>query len=58
MWQISWSWQAPMRIATITSVEGGGLVSSGLALFMLEANADLRWKAAMPVKVHNAVAAD
>ena len=58
MWQISWSWQAPMRIATITSVEGGVLVSSGLDLFMLESNADLRWKAAMPFKVHNAVAAD
>jgi hypothetical protein len=51
-WSISWSWQAPSRIACIASVEGGIAVSSGLELFMIESNGDIRWKVDMPFKVH------
>lgn len=29
-WNVAWSWQAEGRIATMASVEGGVLVSSGL----------------------------
>ena len=35
-WTISWSWQAPSRIACIASVEGGMAISSGLELILLE----------------------
>jgi hypothetical protein len=51
-WTISWSWQAPSRIACIASVEGGMAISSGLELILLESNGDIRWKVDMPFKVH------
>ena len=51
-WSISWSWQAPSRIACIASVEGGIAVSSGLELILIESNGDIRWSVDMPFKVH------
>jgi hypothetical protein len=53
-WNIAWSWQAPTRIATMASVEGGLVVSSGLDLVLLEADGTLRWKVEVPFKVHAA----
>ena len=55
-WNIAWSWQADARIATMTAVEGGVLVSTGLNLVMLEANGDVRWNVEVPFKVHAAAA--
>tara|TARA_B100001250_G_scaffold411517_1_gene440375 strand:- start:2147 stop:3193 length:1047 start_codon:yes stop_codon:yes gene_type:complete len=52
-WSISWSWQAPSRISCIASVEGGIVISTGLELFMLESNGELRWSVKMPFKVHS-----
>ena len=51
-WTISWSWQAPTRIACIASVEGGVAISSGLELILIESNGEIRWKIDMPFKVH------
>ena len=51
-WTISWSWQAPTRIACIASVEGGVAISSGLELFLIESNGEIRWRIDMPFKVH------
>ncbi len=51
-WSISWSWQAPSRIACIESVEGGIAISTGLELFMIESNGEIRWSVDMPFKVH------
>lgn len=55
-WSITWSWQAPQRIAALASVEGGMVVSSGLDLFMIEADGSVRWKVELPFKAHCAQA--
>ena len=43
MWTITWSWQAPGRIAAMAAAEGGMVISSGLDLFMLEVDSTVRW---------------
>ena len=55
-WNVAWSWQAEGRIATMASVEGGVLVSSGLKLELLEAAGSMRWEVNVPFKVHAAQA--
>ena len=55
-WNVAWSWQAEGRIATMASVEGGVLVSSGLKLELLEADGSMRWQVDVPFKVHAAQA--
>ena len=55
-WSITWSWQAPQRIAALAPVEGGMVVSSGLDLFMIEADGSVRWKVELPFKAHCAQA--
>ena len=55
-WTITWSWQAPRRIAALAPVEGGMVVSSGLDLFMIEADGTVRWKVELPFKAHCAQA--
>ena len=55
-WSITWSWQAPQRIAALAPVEGGMVVSSGLDLFMIEADGEIRWKVELPFKAHCAQA--
>jgi hypothetical protein len=52
MWTITWSWQAPDRIAALAPAEGGIVVSSGLDLFMMEENGTERWKVELPFKAH------
>jgi hypothetical protein len=44
MWTITWSWQAPGRIAAMAAAEGGMVISSGLDLFMLEVDSTVRWQ--------------
>ena len=44
MWTITWSWQAPNRIAALAPAEGGMIVSCGLDLFMLEVDGTQRWR--------------
>ena len=53
-WNVAWSWQASSRIATMASVEGGLVVSSGLDLVFLEADGSVRWQIEVPFKVHAA----
>ncbi len=52
MWSITWSWQAPNRIAAIAAAEGGIIISSGLDLLMLEVDGSMRWKVELPFKSH------
>ena len=52
MWTITWSWQAPNRIAALAPAEGGMIVSSGLDLFMLEVDGTQRWRIELPFKAH------
>ena len=53
-WTITWSWQAPHRIAALAPVEGGMVVSSGLDLYMIESDGAVRWKVELPFKAHYA----
>ena len=52
MWTITWSWQAPGRIAAMAAAEGGMVISSGLDLFMLEVDSTVRWQIELPFKAH------
>ena len=55
-WKISWSWQAPSRIASILAVDEGIIVSSGLQLTYLDAAGKVTWTRNVPFKVHGMAA--
>lgn len=55
-WKISWSWQAPSRIATILAVDEGVIISTGLQLNYINAKGDTVWSTNVPFKVHGLAA--
>ena len=55
-WSITWSWQAPRRIAALAPLKGCMVVSIGHNLLMIEADGSIRWKVELPFKAHCAQA--